>query len=394
MSEKGTVLLCVTGSIAAYKAVEIARDLVRAGVRVRVAMTPAAREFVTPLTFEVLTGSRVVTDVFESDAAGAVPHVALAAECDVTLVAPATADAIARLASGLADDIVCCTVLASDRPLIVAPAMHSNMWSHPATQVNVDTLRTRGAVIVGPSSGDLASGDKGAGRLTDIDLIVGETLRVLGRQGDLAAKRIVVTAGGTQEPIDPVRCVTNRSSGKMGYAIAEAARDRGAEVTLVTAPTALRAPATVNVINVMTAREMADATERAVNGADALIMAAAVADFRPAIAAGDKIKKQDGSLTIELERTIDILGSVRGNFVRVGFAAESSRLKENATAKLREKSLDFIVANDITAADTGFGSDKNRVTILDRNGEAEELPLMSKREVAERILDRVAQLLT
>ncbi|HHE41252.1 MAG TPA: bifunctional phosphopantothenoylcysteine decarboxylase/phosphopantothenate--cysteine ligase CoaBC, partial [Dehalococcoidia bacterium] len=268
------------------------------------------------------------------------------------------------------------------------------MWSHAATQANVALLRSRGALIVGPSSGDLASGDTGAGRLADISLIVGHTLRILGRQGDLAGRHIVVTAGGTQEPIDPVRCVTNRSSGKMGYALAEAARDRGADVTLITTPTALRAPAAMEVVNVMTALEMADATREAVKSADALIMAAAVADFRPSVAAKDKIRKRNGALSLTLEPTVDILGTVKGEFVRVGFAAESSHLRKNAEAKLREKDLDFIVANDISASDSGFGSDNNRVTILDRTGQAEELPLMPKREVAERILDRVVALLT
>jgi phosphopantothenoylcysteine decarboxylase/phosphopantothenate--cysteine ligase len=394
MSGKRTALLCVTGGIAAYKAAEVARELSRAGVTVRVAMTQAAQEFVSPLTFEALTHNPVATDVFDSGPAGPIPHITLATECDVIIVAPATADALARLAHGFADDIVCCTVLASDRPLIIAPAMHTGMWLHPATQANVATLTSRGACFVGPISGDLASGDKGIGRLAEIDHIVAETLRVLGRNGDLSGRRIVVTAGGTQEPIDPVRCVTNHSSGKMGYAVAEAARDRGADVTLVSAPTALREPAAISVVHVMTAQQMADATQKAVDGADALIMAAAVADFRPAMAANDKIKKKDGAPVLQMERTVDILGTVRGDFIRVGFAAESSHLRENADSKLREKNLDFIVANDITANDAGFGSDNNRVTILDREGGVDELPLLSKREVAERILDRVVRLLT
>lgn len=393
MTDKRTVLLCVTGGIAAYKAAEIARELRRAGVHVRVAMTPTACQFVSPLTFHALTDHPVATDLFDSGAAGPAPHVALASECDALLVAPATADALARLAHGFADDIVCCTVLASESPLVIAPAMHTAMWSHPATQANVATLRERGAVIVGPGTGALASGDSGIGRLADIDLIVGETLRVLGESGDLAGRRIVITAGGTQEPIDPVRCVTNHSSGKMGYAVAEAARDRGAAVTLISAPTALRAPAAVDFVRVTTAQEMAEATQRAVDGADALIMAAAVADFRPAVAATEKMKKQDGPPVLHMERTVDILATVRGDFIRVGFAAESSHLRENADAKLREKHLHFIVANDITASDGGFGSDNNRVTILDRSGEVDELPLLSKREVADRILDRLVRAL-
>ena len=388
-----TVMLGVTGSIAAFKAVEIARELTRSGVVVKVAMTEAATEFIAPLTFEALLSSPVATGLFSGEC-GPIPHISLADSCDAMLVAPATADAVAKLVHGLGDDIVSCTALACAAPLIVAPAMHENMWLHPATQANVETLKSRGAVVVGPDEGDLASGGKGAGRMSDPSEIVGVTLGVLGKSGDLAGRKVVVTAGGTQEPIDPVRCVTNRSSGKMGYAVAEAARDRGAHVVLVSAPTAVPVPAGVEVVNILTAADMLEATRVAVENSDALIMAAAVADYRPAHPATDKIKKDRAEMSIPLERTVDIIGSLYGDYVRVGFAAESSNMEKNAQAKLNEKRLHFIVGNDITAEDSGFGSNTNRVTIMDREGTVERLPVLSKREVADRILDRVVPLLT
>jgi len=388
-----TVLLCVTGSIAAFKAVEIARELSRRGVEVRVAMTPAATEFIRPLTFEALLGTPVATGLFSGEC-GPIPHISLADSCDAMLVAPASADSMAKLVHGFADDIVSSTALAFSAPLILAPAMHENMWLHPATQANVETLRERGGVIVGPHQGDLASGGKGSGRMADPAEIVGVTLGVLGKSGDLSGRRIVVTAGGTQEPIDPVRCVTNRSSGKMGYAVAEAARDRGASVVLVSAPTAVEIPAGITIVSVGTAAQMFEATRAAVEEADALIMAAAVADYRPAHPEADKIKKDRPEMSIPLERTVDIIGSLHGDYVRVGFAAESSNLEKNAKAKLAEKRLHFIVGNNITAEDSGFGSDTNRVTIMDREGNVDRLPVLTKREVADRILDRVVPLLT
>lgn len=391
--KRHNLLLGVTGSIAAYKAAELARELVRSGVDVRVMMTPAATQFIAPLTFEALLDAPVVIDLFQGGAAGPIPHVSLAAHADAILVAPASADSLARIAHGLADDVVSCTAMAFRGPLILAPAMHENMYLNAATQANIAVLRERGAIIVGPESGDLASGGRGAGRMSSVDTIVGWTLKTLGQAGDLAGRTIVVTAGGTQEPIDPVRCVTNRSSGKMGYALAEACRDRGAYVILVTAPTALRAPAGVEVVPVVTAQQMYEATQAAVRHAHALVMAAAVADYRPAHPASDKIKKERDTLEIALERTVDILASLEGSFVRVGFAAESSDLERNARAKLSGKHLDLIVANDILATDGGFGSESNRVTIIDREGAIDRLPLLSKREVADRVVDRVVQLL-
>ncbi|MBE9514742.1 MAG: bifunctional phosphopantothenoylcysteine decarboxylase/phosphopantothenate--cysteine ligase CoaBC, partial [Chloroflexi bacterium] len=286
-----------------------------------------------------------------------------------------------------------CTVLATRAPVVIAPAMETSMYDSPITQNNLRELKARDFVIVGPSVGWLASGKEGLGRLADIDGILESIRQILGRDGDLAGKHVVVTAGGTQEPIDPVRCIVNRSSGKMGYALAEAARDRGAEVSLVTAP-ASSAPATgVDIIRVGTAEEMCHAVESVAPKADALIMAAAVADYRPKSPSREKIKRGGSGLTLELECTRDILGTVKGNLIKVGFAAETSNLVGNAREKLKQKGLDLIVANDITASDSGFGTDTNRVTVIDKKGGVDSLPLLTKREVAEKILDRVAQLL-
>ncbi len=386
-----TVVLGVTGSIAAYKAVELASQLTQAGARVEVVMTEAAAQFVTPLTFRNITGRPVVTKMFELASEYSVEHVALAEAADVVVIAPATANTIAKIAAGIADDMLSCTVLATRAPVIVAPAMDVNMYENQVTQENIARLRSRGFVMVGPGYGRLASGKMGLGRLVDVGEIMAAISQVLGRSGDLQGKRIVVTAGGTQEPLDPVRCLTNRSSGRMGYAIAEAARDRGAEVVLVTAPTALPRPYGVGVVEVTTAQEMYQAVRKAVEKADVLIMAAAVADYRPVRMAESKIKRDRAEkLTVELERTPDILGEVKGNFLRVGFAAESEDLVANAREKLRRKQLDLIVANDVAA----IGAETNRVVLIDRTGGTEELPLLPKREVADSILDRVVRLLS
>lgn len=381
------IVLGVTGSIAAYKAVDVARQLSRAGAEVDVVMTEEAAWFVAPLSFRTLTGRAVVTGMVDSPELIA-PHVVLA-QADAVVIAPATANIIARLAHGIADDVLCCTVLATTAPVVIAPAMESHMYENPVTQENLSKLKARGFIFVGPSFGELASGEEGPGRFADTADIVGAVSRVLGRKGDLAGRKVVVTAGGTQESIDPVRCITNRSSGKMGYALAEAARDRGAEVTLITAPTSLARPAGVEVVDVVTTAEMLRAVKGAVLKADALVMAAAVTDYRPRKPSREKIKKGSAGLTLELERTPDILSEVRGNFVRVGFAAESGDLVKNATKKLKQKKLDLIVANDITAEDSGFGADTNRVTIIDKAGKVDSLPLLSKREVAEKVLDMV-----
>ncbi|MFA5400091.1 MAG: bifunctional phosphopantothenoylcysteine decarboxylase/phosphopantothenate--cysteine ligase CoaBC [Dehalococcoidia bacterium] len=385
-----TIVLGVTGSIAAYKAAELASRFTAEGFRVDVIMTESAQQFISPLTFRNITGRPVFTTMWDLASEFSVEHVALAEAADVVLIAPATANIIAKIACGMADDMLSCTVLATKAHVVIAPAMNDNMWSNAITRENVARLMKRGFTFVGPARGRLASGKMGLGRLTSLDEIYGITLQVLGRKGDLAGRHIVVTAGGTQEPVDPVRCLTNHSSGKMGYAVAEAARNRGAEVTLVSAPTALATPPGVKVIAIRTAAEMLKAVQDSVKKADALIMAAAVADFRPVKASSHKIKRQDLSeLTVELEKTPDILAQATGNFVRVGFAAESRDLIANAGDKIKRKGLDFIVANDITEKDCGFGTETNRVTIIDSKGKVDELPLMPKDEVADRVLDKL-----
>lgn len=388
------ILLGVTGSIAAYKAVQLASDLVKAGALVDVVLTRAALEFVTPLAFRAITHREVFTSMFDPNQPEALEHVTLARQIDAVVVAPATAHAIAKFALGLADDLLSTTVLTTRVPTVIAPAMETAMYEHPATQAHLATLRGRGWVVVGPATGRLASGAVGAGRLADPEEVIGALRWALGRRGDLAGRRLVVTAGPTREPIDPVRVVTNRSSGKMGFAIAEAARDRGADVVLVTGPVNLRDPYGVQVRRVQTACEMYEAVRQAVVGCDALIAAAAVADYRPEAVSPEKIKKADQpELVIRLVRNPDILGEVRGDFIRVGFAAESRDLIANARQKLAEKGLDLVVANDITAPDAGFEVDTNRVVFVHPDGRAEELPLLPKYDVAHRVLDRVAELL-
>jgi len=388
------VVLGITGSIAAYKAADLASSLTQAGANVEVVMTKAAIEFITPLTFRNITGRPVVTEMFELASEYSVEHVALADAADIVVVAPATADIIAKLAVGIADDMLLCTVLATKAPVVIAPAMDVNMYENAITQENIAKLKARGFTFVGPAYGHLASGKKGWGRMIDVDEISGVVCQVLGCTGDLSDRKVVVTAGGTEEPIDPVRCLTNRSSGKMGYALAEVARDRGAQVVLVSAPSALPKPAGMQIVDVRTAQEMYQAVKKAAAGADALIMAAAVADYKPSKPSKGKIKRQrTSSLTLELERTPDILGEVRGKFLRIGFAAESENLVANAKDKLQKKQLDLIIANDITAADSGIGADSNRVVIIGREGKTEKVPLLPKRDVADKILDRVVKLL-
>jgi phosphopantothenoylcysteine decarboxylase/phosphopantothenate--cysteine ligase len=387
-----TIVLGVTGGVAAYKAAEIASQLTQAGARVNVIMTEEAVQFISPVTFRALTGRPVVTEMFDLASEFSIEHVSLAKAADMVVVAPATANIIAKLAAGIADDMLCCTVLATRAPVLIAPAMETNMYTNPVTQDNLSKLKGRGFVVIGPATGWLASGREGLGRLVEVNDIIGRIRRVLGRDEDLAGRHVVVTAGGTQEPIDPVRYLSNRSSGKMGYALAEAARDRGARVTLVTAPTSLPEPVGINVMQVCTAEEMRQVVENVTLRADALVMAAAVADYRPKKTAKGKIKKGKAGLTLKLERTPDILSSIKGNLIKVGFAAESSNLVENAREKLKRKKLHFIVANDITASNSGFGTDTNRVTIVDRRGKTDKLPLLTKREVADKVLDRVAAL--
>jgi len=388
-----TVVLGVTGSIAAYKAADLASKLNQAGARVEVIMTESATEFVAPLTFRNITGRPVVTSMFDLTTEYSVEHVALAEAADIVVIAPATANIIAKLACGISDDMLSCTVLATKAPVIVGPAMNVNMYENQVTQQNISKLKERGFTFVGPEYGRLASGKIGLGRLIDVEEILATACQVLGKKADLAGKRIVITAGGTQEAIDPVRCLTNCSSGKMGYALAEAARDRGADVVLITAPCAISTPYGVEVANVTNAEDMFKAVKKATAKTDVLIMAAAVADYRPIKVSASKIKREQvSSLTLELERTPDILGQVKGAFMRVGFAAESENLVANAKKKLKDKQLDLIVANDITIPDCGIGADANKVVIINPAGTVDELPILPKREVADKILDKVVKI--
>jgi len=387
------IVLGVTGSIACYKAADLASKLTQAGAEVDVILTDAAQQFVSALTFRSLTGRPAYTNMFDPDSPLAEQHVMLARACDAMIIAPASATTIARLAHGMADDMVALTALATRAPVVVAPAMDEHMWEHTATQENVATLRARGVHIAGPGEGRLASGHSGAGRLIETDQLLGALRQAMGVNGALARRRVVVSAGGTHEPIDPVRFIGNRSSGKMGFALAEAARDAGAAVTLVCGPVALPTPYGIDRVNVGTTAEMREAIAAATQGCDALIMAAAPADFRAARPAGDKIKRTEAALSVELAPNDDILASLEGAFVKVGFAAETSDLIANARAKIARKGLDLIAANDVTAADAGFATDTNRVTLIAADGSHEALPLLPKYDVAVRIIERVAALL-
>ena len=391
--ENKRVILGVTGSIACYKALDLASKMVQAGALVDTVMSYGATQFVTPLAFRSITHREVVTDLFDTNSTYSIEHIELAQQADIVVIAPATAHCIAKLAAGLADDPLTTTILATTAPLLVAPAMDGGMFSHPATQENLAKLRQRGVMIAGPASGRLASGLIGTGRLLETPELLGHIAYALGKDGDLTGKTIVVSAGGTMEPIDPVRVITNHSSGKMGYALAEAGRDRGAKVILVAAPTGLPDPALVEVVAIKTAQEMCDAVLERVKGADALIMAAAVADYRPTTEADQKIKKASADLTIDLAKTTDILEAANGDFVKVGFSAETQNLVSNAKIKVGSKNLDLIVANDVTDPDSGFGIDTNKVTLIDRDLNVEELPVLTKYEVGHRILDRVSKLL-
>ena len=394
------IVLGVTGSIAAYKAADLASKLTQSGALVDVILTDAAEKFVTPLTFQSVTGRRAYTeeDLWGDEAH--VLHVGLGHTADLLVIAPCTANTIAKLAHGQADTLLTVTALASQAPLVIAPAMDGGMFDHPATQDNLETLRERGAYIIEPAEGHLASGLSGKGRLPETHELIGHIRLVLGRRGPLAGKKVLVTAGGTQEPLDPVRVLTNRSSGRQGYALAQAALDIGAQVTLVTTPTALPPPVAAHVIQVETAKQMLDAVLEGFPESDALIMAAAVADFRPKEQARQKIKKEGGIPQMELEATEDILRAVAGlrtetkrKQVVVGFAAESQDLLQNAANKLQSKKLDLIAANDISTGDAGFSVETNRITLLFADGRREALSLMSKTEAAEIIVERVAALL-
>jgi phosphopantothenoylcysteine decarboxylase/phosphopantothenate--cysteine ligase len=389
------LILAVTGSIAAYKAVYLLRELRRAGAAVTVVLTPHAREFVAPLTFRTLSGRPVLTDLFDPQEPAAVEHVALAERADLLVVAPATAHALARAALGLADDFLGTLFLALRRPALFAPAMDGGMWEHPAVQQHVATLRARGATVLPPGTGDLASGLHGPGRFPEIDEIVETVVRLTWPRRDLEGDRVVVTAGPTRESLDPVRYLTNRSSGRMGYALAAQAARRGAEVILVTGPTQLPPPLGLRVIPVQTAAEMREAVLHAAEGATVVIKAAAVADYRAARPAAAKIRSKQAGLALALEPTADILaelGARKGGWFLVGFAAETQDLHASARAKLAAKGVDLMVANDVSRADIGFEAADNEVVLLDRWGGVVPLPRRPKAEIADLILDRVQAL--
>lgn len=392
------VLLGVTGSIAAFKAADLASKLTQAATNVDVILTGAGEKFVTPLTFQSVTGRRAFTDKDLWGNEAHVMHVNLGKMADLLVIAPCTADTMAKLAHGIADNLLTVTALAATCPILIAPAMDGGMYDHPATQENLKTLQTRGVLVAGPAAGHLASGLSGVGRMIEPMEVLGHIRAALGRNGKLKGRKVIVTAGGTQESIDPVRVITNHSSGRQGYALAQAAIDSGADVTLITAPTALTPPVGAMVVPVKSAQDMLDAL--LIETGDALVMAAAAADFRPKETAKDKIKKRDGIPQIQLEAAPDILktlssqSGVQKRFkVTVGFAAESRDLLQNASEKLKSKGLDFIAANDVSAKDAGFAVETNRLTLLFADGTQESLPLMSKSEAAERIIEHIARLL-
>jgi phosphopantothenoylcysteine decarboxylase/phosphopantothenate--cysteine ligase len=399
------ILLGVTGSIAAYKAADLASKLTQAGALVDTILTRAGTQFITPITFQSVTGRNAYTDAELWGTQAHVLHVGLARQADMLVFAPATATTIARLAHGTADDLLSLTALAlgtdeSSPPLLIAPAMDGNMYSHPATQANLQVLIERGAIIIGPETGHLASGLVGMGRMTEPADLLGHIRYLLSRNGRLKGKVVVVTAGGTQEALDPVRVLTNRSSGKQGLALAQAALDCGAEVIFIATPGVPSAPIGAKCIQVTSTEEMEQAVIKACADTDALIMAAAVADFRPVSIASQKIKKQGNVPTIELTPTTDILKAVaqqRGQTQRpsvvIGFAAETENLLENAQVKLQTKGLNLIVANDVSGSESGFGVDNNRVTLLGADGSVEALPLVSKTEVAEIVINKLIWML-
>jgi phosphopantothenoylcysteine decarboxylase / phosphopantothenate---cysteine ligase len=403
------ILVGICGGIASYKAVELVSRLQQAGALVDVIMSERADEFVRPLTFSSLSHRPVYSDLWESSGRAAETHIALAEEAELLVVVPATANTIAKLAHGVADNMLTAVALATQAPLLLAPAMHQNMYTHPATQANITMLRERGVFIVEPEVGKLASGEVGIGRLPDTSVLLGAINVVLGRNGDLAGYRVIVTAGGTQEPIDPVRYVGNRSSGKMGYALATEARDRGAHVILISGPVVLDVPYGVEVRRVETAIQMRGAVHDAVIDADVLVMSAAVADFRPAEVATQKLKKSESQELDEqkgfflqlvpnpdiLEELVDTVNTNTGRrLVRVGFAAETSNLVVYASTKLITKHLDLLVANDVSRSDSGFGTETNKVHIFHANGAMEDLPVMPKIGVAAAIWDRIVSLLS
>ena len=392
------ILLGVTGSIAAYKSVELASKLTQAGAQVDVLLTPAAEKFITPLTFQSVTGRKAFTDADLWGGEAHVLHVGLGQNADLMVIAPCTANTLGRLAHGMADNLLTITALARRCPLLVAPAMDAGIYTNAATLDNLRILTERGVYFAGPAEGRMASGLTGLGRLVEPAELLGHIRLVLGKQGALSGRKVIITAGGTQEPLDPVRVLTNKSSGKQGYALAQAALDAGADVTLISAQTSMTAPVGARSIPASTAQAMLEAVLAESAGADGLVMAAAVADFRPKQVAENKLKKRDGIPRVELENAPDVLAAVTAMGpsrprVVIGFAAESRDLLENAALKLKSKQLDMIAANDISAPDSGFSVDTNRVTLLFSDGKEQPLQLMSKDEVAETIIANLAMLL-
>jgi phosphopantothenoylcysteine decarboxylase/phosphopantothenate--cysteine ligase len=402
---KKNIALGVCGGIAAYKAVEVLRGLQRAGCTVRVAMTKRACEFVQPLTFRALSGSHVVVDDYAPDNPDPIAHITFSQTADLLIVAPATANIIAKFANGVADDFLSSTYLACSAPVLVAPAMNTTMWEHPATQRNLERLRADGVHIMEPDAGEMACGTIGPGRLSEPERIVAAALEILkGVKGlevssvaqDLSGERFLITVGATREEIDPVRFISNRSSGRMGFALAEAALKRGGEVVVVAGTTTVSPPAGVKIVKALSAEEMAQAVAQESAHASVFIGAAAIADYRPAQKAAQKIKKSEESITLTLERTPDVLSQVAASrtngMLVIGFAAETENVVENAREKLRNKKLDAIVANDVTRADSGFDAATNAITIITKENDPIELPVMSKSEAADRILDVIVSL--
>ena len=390
------IVLGITGGIAAFKSCEIVRELKKAGARVTAIMTKNACQFITPLTLQTLTGNRVITDMFATPSEFDVYHITLSKEADLLLVAPATANIIAKFANGIADDFLSTFYLAYKGKIFIAPAMNTNMYLHPANKINMEKLSSLGVNFIEPATGELACGDEGVGKLAEVSLIIEKVKKILLQKLDLKGEKILITAGGTQEAIDPVRYITNRSSGKMGYALAKMALARGADVTLVSAPTSLPFPPGAKMINVQSASQMREEVLKNLPESTIIIKAAAVSDFKLKKESYAKIKKDEKeSVTLELEKTPDILleaGKKKGNRLLVGFAAETGNLVKNAQKKLKEKNCDLIVANDVTQLGAGFVSDTNIVTLIDRKGKVEKLPKLTKEEVAEKIFDKILKL--
>lgn len=390
MKDKKCVVVGVSGGVAVYKALDVISRLRKKDVEIHVIMTKSATEFVTPLSFQSLSQNMVITDMFAEPKAWEIQHISLAKKADLMLIVPATANIIGKVANGIADDMLSTTIMATKAPVVFCPAMNTNMYENPIVQRNISLLKELGYEFIEPASGRLACGDEGKGKLQDTEIIAEETLRRLHSTKDLLGKKVVVTAGPTIVPIDPVRILTNRSSGKMGYSIAEEARDRGAEVVLISGPTSLRKPNGIKVIDIKTNEDMFNAIKNEFKDADIVIKSAAVADYKAKNYSNEKIKKTGDDLNLIFERDRDILktlGDMKENQILVGFAAESSNLKENAKGKLERKNLDYIVANDISKPETGFASDENKVTIISKSGEEVSLEKMSKREVAKNIFD-------